>query len=443
MAATQTAQTPRTLYRRPLPEGLVAFSSCQGRRIFSEALAESGLGGYFTLAEQFTTQAEPAFCGLGTLVMILNALHIDPNRVWRGPWRWFAEELLNCCKPLEEIKEKGITVSEFACLGRCNGLEVKFVSYDTSSEDAFRKAVKEWNQAMSRAPTHCDGRDERDSHVDFYIAVSYSRKTLGQTGDGHFSPIGGYNEQRDMVLVFDVARFKYPPYWTPLSLLWKSMEAPDPETGKSRGWFRMRRAPSLEPALLFNGAITTWGDWRKYSGRWDHFIERLCELAESRLEDIKTAQDFADLVVSQLDFLVAAAVEGTCCVPKDADTLGEEHARLIRELLVEIRALPLFELIGKCAAAQCSGCVQKKALCVEVVTIFTLALPKQALVAFAEEESLHAELLGLLNREGMSSALINEISWFENQVLTLNEEMTGGDDAVDESEQGCNDCACK
>lgn len=33
--------------------------------------------------------------------MILNALEIDPHRLWKGPWRWFSEDLLNCCKDLK------------------------------------------------------------------------------------------------------------------------------------------------------------------------------------------------------------------------------------------------------------------------------------------------------------------------------------------------------
>jgi glutathione gamma-glutamylcysteinyltransferase len=47
---------------------------------------------------------EPAFCGLGTLAMVLNALGVDPKRVWKGPWRWFSEQLLDCCEPLEVVK---------------------------------------------------------------------------------------------------------------------------------------------------------------------------------------------------------------------------------------------------------------------------------------------------------------------------------------------------
>ena len=43
---------------------------------------------YFPLAAQLRTQDEPAYCGLTTLVMVLNSLAVDPGRVWKGAWRW-------------------------------------------------------------------------------------------------------------------------------------------------------------------------------------------------------------------------------------------------------------------------------------------------------------------------------------------------------------------
>ena len=51
---------------------------------------------YFSLAENFRTQDEPAYCGLSTLVMALNALRVDPGRPWKGPWRFFHEDMLDC-----------------------------------------------------------------------------------------------------------------------------------------------------------------------------------------------------------------------------------------------------------------------------------------------------------------------------------------------------------
>lgn len=56
-----------------------------------------------------------------------------------------------------------------------------------------------------------------------------------QTGTGHFSPIGGYHAGKDMALILDVARFKYPPHWVPLPLLWEAMDKVDETTGNRRG----------------------------------------------------------------------------------------------------------------------------------------------------------------------------------------------------------------
>lgn len=32
-------------------------------------------------------------------------------------------EMLDCCQPLEHVKQFGITLAEFACLAKCNGLD--------------------------------------------------------------------------------------------------------------------------------------------------------------------------------------------------------------------------------------------------------------------------------------------------------------------------------
>src|SRR5689334_8671053 len=133
----------RTLYRRPLPSQAIAFSSPEGRQVFTEALATEGLDGYFPLAEQFHTQSDPAFCGLGSLVVALNALAIDPGRLWKGPWRWFAEDLLDCCVPLAEVRERGLDLDELACLARCNGAKVAVAHADVADASSWRSAITE------------------------------------------------------------------------------------------------------------------------------------------------------------------------------------------------------------------------------------------------------------------------------------------------------------
>jgi hypothetical protein len=69
------------------------------------------------------------------------------------------------------------------------------------------------------------------------MVVSFSRGVLGQSGDGHFSPVAAYSEETDRCLVMDVARFKYPPYWVKVQDLYESTRPLDSMTNKSRGWF--------------------------------------------------------------------------------------------------------------------------------------------------------------------------------------------------------------
>ena len=69
-----------------------------------------------------------------------------------------------------------------------------------------------------------------------YVIVNMNRKTLSQTGDGHFMPLGGYNQARDHVLCLDVARFKYPPYWCAVELLYRSLADRDADSRRTRGF---------------------------------------------------------------------------------------------------------------------------------------------------------------------------------------------------------------
>jgi len=61
----------------------------------------------------------------------IDAAH--PSRQWKGPWRWFSEELLDCCKPLEEIRHSGVSLDEVACLARCAGADVALHRPDADS----------------------------------------------------------------------------------------------------------------------------------------------------------------------------------------------------------------------------------------------------------------------------------------------------------------------
>nr|CAD1820899.1 unnamed protein product [Ananas comosus var. bracteatus] len=109
--------------------------------LFSEALQGGTMEGFFRLISYFQTQSEPAYCGLASLSVVLNALAIDPGRKWKGPWRWFDESMLDCCEPLEKVKAEGITFGKVACLAHCAGAKVEAFRTNQSTIDEFRKYV--------------------------------------------------------------------------------------------------------------------------------------------------------------------------------------------------------------------------------------------------------------------------------------------------------------
>jgi hypothetical protein len=306
----------QSLYRRPLPAELVPFASPMGRALFDEARATGGMEAFFQLIEQFHTQADPAFCGLGSLVVALNALGVDPGRLWKGPWRWFGEELLDCCLPLPSVRERGITLDELACLARCNGAKAEVRRPDSHSEAEFRDAVI--------AAT--------GSSVDPALIVAYDRRVLGQTGEGHYSPIGGYHRASDQVLVLDVARFKYPPHWVGLPALYAATRSLDAATGRPRGWISLRR--SDRPAsLLFTARCVGDGGFEAFSRA---LVGMRAALAREPVTDLTSA----------LQVLLTAAATGFPVVLERRALALHEHTIEAEALLADLRATAVHAAIA-------------------------------------------------------------------------------------------------
>ena len=263
-------------YRRQLPAVCTDFSSAVGRRYFREALADGTLEAYFGVAAQFHTQTEPSFCGLSTLVVVLNTLAIDPGRLWKGVWRWYSEDMLDCCAPIEEIRVRGMTLDMFVCLARCNGVRATMLRPNPSLGDGLAVegggvGAGEPGAGASGTPPPLPGADgvvaryPRGSLAAFraevvatsrtpagrVLVASFARKGLNQTGEGHFSPLAGYHAPTDSVLIMDVARFKYPPHWVSVPRLWHAMaDYLDVVTGAPRGYVVLQ-ASTLAPLLLF------------------------------------------------------------------------------------------------------------------------------------------------------------------------------------------------
>jgi hypothetical protein len=211
---------------------LIPFRSEQGKQMLLDVMQSDSYESYMSLTEQFLTQSSPPSCGLATLAMVLNSLRVDPGRVWRKPWRWFTEDTLISCFQLEKSeKNLGLTMEHFALIAECNGSTAQTFYGSETSLDDFRKLV----ESVFTSP------------LEKRFVVAFDRRILGQTGTGHYSPLGAYHKESDMLLVLDVARFKYPPYWVPLETMWEATRTIDPESRRTRGCFVLSRAPLTGP----------------------------------------------------------------------------------------------------------------------------------------------------------------------------------------------------
>jgi glutathione gamma-glutamylcysteinyltransferase len=214
-----------TVYQRELPPSCVPFSSEGGRRLFQEALLGGTLDPYFPLAEEFRPQGTPTSCGLASLAMVLNALKIDPCVAWQGVWRYYDEEVLSRGINLDIVKLRGVEFDEFSHLARSSGCEVesrRVQPSECTNQDIanFRGLIQSICRESSRG----------------FMVAAFSRPALGQTGDGHYSPIAGYHAHEDKVLVLDVARHKHGAYWVDLGALYMAFAVVVQGTGKPRGY---------------------------------------------------------------------------------------------------------------------------------------------------------------------------------------------------------------
>ena len=188
--------------------------------------------------------------------MVLNALNHDPGKIWKGVWRWTSEETLRCesenvCgHTMDKFKKTGMNFGEFEGLAACHG--VNMLSYrvgakgEVGTEDHDKLCGNHSPHECHHPSSQQKFREyletsSRSDAADTFIIANFDRKLLGQTGSGHFSPIGGYHKKKDLVLIMDVARFKYPPWWVSVERLWEAMSISDEEAAESRGYFVCRK----------------------------------------------------------------------------------------------------------------------------------------------------------------------------------------------------------
>lgn len=397
-----------TFYRRELPQNLVSFTSPEGKILFKESLLEGYSNNYFSLVGNFTSQSEPEFCGLGSLAMVLNALEMDPGKQWKGVWRWYTDDNLECCAPMESVKNQGITFREFSCLARCNGLNVVAKRGTSVSLENFIQDL-----------------EKVCSSNDLHMVVSFSRQALNQTGDGHFSPVGGFNKSRRKVLVLDTARFKYPSYYVDVDKLYNSMAPVDSVTGLPRGYFILSRTDArnkyYKPISLCKLTKSLGISNPKLASLFCHDIP-------SKMKT-KNVQSIDEVVYIILDSVPAEYSSLIQLIDwKDAvdrvgpeEELAKKHYCNIISLLQETRKHPLFKHVHAVTSSKRFSSTRTdhypEYSSSALATMFILATPDETFKTLPIY--LKDQILKFKNFDNIKEPVLSEVSRISEQLSSL------------------------
>src|SRR5271155_189460 len=219
----------------PLPDRLVDLRTPQGEAFLLEAHA---LEAYFPISVVFETQKTQAYCGVASMVMVLNALHAPaPTSPEYQPYSIFTQDNLlddktEAIRPRDLLAHRGMTLDQLGGILALHPVTVEVHHAAPGGVDEFRKSAADYLA--------------RENH---FVLVNYYRKALGQEWGGHISPLAAYDERTDRFLILDVARYKYPPVWVATSDLFDAMNTPDPDNaGKMRGYALIAGQPATASA---------------------------------------------------------------------------------------------------------------------------------------------------------------------------------------------------
>ncbi|NET37526.1 MAG: glutathione gamma-glutamylcysteinyltransferase [Cyanothece sp. SIO1E1] len=207
----------------PTTTSLINLDSDVGEQLLLESNARKD---YLPLTLEFVTQDNLAYCGVASIVMVLNALDIPaPEAAGYRSFRFFTQQnIFDNAKTQavitpDVISRQGMTLAELGGLLASYPLEVEVHHGGDVTLDEFRALAIDNLQQPNN-----------------FVLVNYLRRTLGQERGGHISPIAAYNEESDRFLILDVSRYKYPPVWVPAETLWQAMATVDSVSDKTRGF---------------------------------------------------------------------------------------------------------------------------------------------------------------------------------------------------------------
>lgn len=217
LASATSAQT------LPLPPSLIRLDSEAGAQLLIDSQARRA---YWPLSVQFVTQKNQAYCGVASMVMVLNALGVKaPPAAGFEPFATFTQDnLLNerteAILPQQTLLKQGMTLTQLGLILESHGVSAVVRHADDDGLEAFRTAA---STQLAIPGGH--------------VLANYLRRSIGQELGGHISPLAAYDARSDRFLILDVSRYKYPPVWVTAADLHAAMNTVDRDNdGRRRGY---------------------------------------------------------------------------------------------------------------------------------------------------------------------------------------------------------------
>ncbi|WP_282499140.1 phytochelatin synthase family protein [Pantoea stewartii] len=233
---------------------IVDWQSPEGIQRLTQATVKQD---FFSLAPQFEGQNNKVYCGVASATIVLNSLRLHKNKKiepdsslintedrvyfpknngWQPFWNRYTQTSVvkYSSKPRIEIFGKpktpggqsdyGLHLEDERRLLSNAGLKVKAVPVkDLAQQDKMKKEII---AAM-----------QQDNS---FVIVNFLRSAIGQSGGGHFSPLGAYDAKSDSFLIMDVSNTEHPWIWIDSQTLFKGMNTLD--GAENRGYLLLSEA---------------------------------------------------------------------------------------------------------------------------------------------------------------------------------------------------------
>jgi glutathione gamma-glutamylcysteinyltransferase len=264
------------LYKVKEPTEGINYISAESKKLFLQSLQNNMANPFFELSDQFTTQTYGSYCGPTNILIILNAMGIDPGSTIFRNWKWYNENNIHACD-IKSVYDHGMPITDMKYILEKNKVRTllyrpicdinyninnvvdisvlsdksKFNNFILYEDICSFKYSTIKNIYLKNAVEKGDNFvlynlvDENFFRIcilasalynNFYILCNIHRSQLGQEGGGHYLPIMAYNINYDYILLFDCARFKYNSRWHKVKTVFEAQNGKDRVTNLSRGF---------------------------------------------------------------------------------------------------------------------------------------------------------------------------------------------------------------